>query len=338
VIAVMLAIASPVSTPEPMDAIAHALVVLTPIAIGLHALHRGAATRFAFLLLAAGFFWAPTLLTMSDGSLAFTIGRIWTWLLEVTLVYLVLAFPSGRITTTTAKRLVIAAAVLAATLYLPTALLVEHFPEPSPWNPCDPGCPANALMLPVSEPGFIDSIVVPVREVLLVLLYAGVAGYLGPAIMHDGGIALVLDPAFVTKATARGRSKAPTKPERRQPTVLVVDDQFTVRELQRGILESAGYDVKTARDGREALTSIEGNPDVDLVVTDVQMPEMDGIELLRAIREDHERTSLPVVIVTSQGSEDDRRRGLEAGADAYIVKDQFDQRALIETVEGLLTR
>src|SRR5215218_558498 len=169
-IAVMLAIASPVSTPEPMDAIAHALVVLTPIAIGLHALHRGAATRFAFLLLAAGFFWAPTLLTMSDGSLAFTIGRIWTWLLEVTLVYLVLAFPSGRITTTTAKRLVIAAAVLAATLYLPTALLVEHFPEPSPWNPCDPGCPANALMLPVSEPGFIDSIVVPVREVLLVLL------------------------------------------------------------------------------------------------------------------------------------------------------------------------
>jgi two-component system, chemotaxis family, sensor kinase CheA len=111
-----------------------------------------------------------------------------------------------------------------------------------------------------------------------------------------------------------------------------VDDQFTVRELQRSILESAGYDVRTARDGREALAAIDG---VELVVTDVQMPEMDGIELLQAIRE---RSSLPVVMVTSQGGEDHRRRGLEAGADAYIVKEEFDQRALIETVERLLAR
>ena len=64
------------------------------------------------------------------------------------------------------------------------------------------------------------------------------------------------------------------------PKVLVVDDQFTVRELQRSILEAAGYRVETARDGREALARVTGEPDVALVVTDVEMPEMDGIELL----------------------------------------------------------
>jgi two-component system chemotaxis sensor kinase CheA len=163
-------------------------------------------------------------------------------------------------------------------------------------------------------------------------LLAKVPGHLGAAIMPNGLIALVLDPAFVTKASARGRATPAPIPEQHQSTVMVVDDQFTVRELQRSILESAGYEVRTARDGREALAAIDG---VELVVTDVQMPEMDGIELLQAIRE---RSSLPVVMVTSQGGEDDRRRGLEAGADAYIVKDEFDQRALIETVERLLAR
>jgi two-component system, chemotaxis family, sensor kinase CheA len=169
-------------------------------------------------------------------------------------------------------------------------------------------------------------------------LLAGVPGYLGAAIMHDGQTALILDPAFVSRPSGRRRAAAATEPEQRTRTVLVVDDQFTVRELQRSILEAAGYDVKTARDGREALTSITSDPDVELVVTDVQMPEMDGLELLRAIRERGERSSLPVVLVTSRGSEEDQRRGLEAGADAYIVKDQFDQRALIDTVERLLAR
>jgi two-component system, chemotaxis family, sensor kinase CheA len=164
-------------------------------------------------------------------------------------------------------------------------------------------------------------------------LLAGIPGHLGAAIMQSGRIALILDPAFVTKAPARGRAQAAGAEERHQSTVMVVDDQFTVRELQRSILEAAGYEVRTARDGREALAGIDG---VELVVTDVQMPEMDGIELLRAIRDNRERASLPVVMVTSQGGEEDRRRGLEAGADAYIVKDQFDQRALIETVERLL--
>jgi two-component system chemotaxis sensor kinase CheA len=119
--------------------------------------------------------------------------------------------------------------------------------------------------------------------------------------------------------------------------VLVVDDQFTVRELQRSILEAAGYRVQTARDGREALTIVTDEADIELVVTDVTMPEMDGISLLRAIREDPQHGSLPIVVVSALGGEDDRRRGAEAGADAYIVKEEFDQRALLETVNRLLT-
>jgi two-component system chemotaxis sensor kinase CheA len=167
-------------------------------------------------------------------------------------------------------------------------------------------------------------------------LLTGVPGYLGAAIMHDGRIALILDPAFVSKAAARGRATVAPEAARGRSTVLVVDDQFTVRELQRSILESAGYEVKTARDGREALATLGSDPDIAAVVTDVQMPEMDGIELLRAIRDDRVRSSVPVVVVTSKGSAEDRQRGLDAGADAYIVKDQFDQRTLIDTVGRLL--
>lgn len=170
-------------------------------------------------------------------------------------------------------------------------------------------------------------------------LLADVPGYLGAAIMDDGGVALILDPAFVTKRLERGAVvAAPVELEAVQPRVLVVDDQFTVRELQRSILEAASYRVETARDGREALSKVTSDSEIDLVVTDIEMPELDGIELLKRIRDNAETASLPVVIVTSHGGEEARRRGLDAGADAYIIKDEFDQRALLETVDRLLTR
>jgi two-component system chemotaxis sensor kinase CheA len=173
-------------------------------------------------------------------------------------------------------------------------------------------------------------------------LLSHVPGYLGAAILGDGRVALVLDPNQLLKASTAGAPattpiaapEAPAAP----PKVLVVDDQFTVRELQRSILETAGYRVQTARDGREALERFQAERDLALVLTDLQMPEMDGIELLRAIRRDSERGSLPVVIVTAMASDDDRRRGVEEGADAYIVKQEFDQQALLETVERLVGR
>jgi two-component system chemotaxis sensor kinase CheA len=165
-----------------------------------------------------------------------------------------------------------------------------------------------------------------------------VPGYLGAAILGDGGIALILDPAFLTQAPARGSAPVAAKTERLASKVLVVDDQFTVRELQRSILEAAGYRVETARDGSEALAKIVSEPDLGLVVTDIEMPEMDGIELLRSVRAEPQHAALPIVVVTARGDEEDRKRGIEVGADAYLVKDEFNQQALLDTVERLLAR
>jgi two-component system chemotaxis sensor kinase CheA len=186
--------------------------------------------------------------------------------------------------------------------------------------------------------------VVGEQEVLvkpLSLSLAGGPGYLGAAILGDGAIALVLDPAHLIRQApcvpAAAQVGAGTSPRNTQaPKVLVVDDQFTVRELQRSILRASGYRVEVACDGREALDKLGTVGGFDLVVTDLLMPEMDGLELLGAIRADPERSSLPVVVVTSRGSEEDRKRGAEAGADAYIVKDEFDQQALLETVKRLV--
>ena len=166
--------------------------------------------------------------------------------------------------------------------------------------------------------------------------------YLGGAILSDGRVALIVDPAVAVGASAGRPVAEPTVAENGRgttsPKVLVVDDQFTVRELQRSILEAAGYQVATAGDGIAALQQLGGGADIDLVVTDLEMPEMGGLELLRRVREDPETASLPVVVVTSLSSDEDQRRGLEAGADAYVTKDRFDQRALLDTVERLIGR
>lgn len=168
-------------------------------------------------------------------------------------------------------------------------------------------------------------------------LLAALPGYLGATILEDGRVALVLDPSHLLKMHSRATVATSVSPASRvRPTVLVVDDQFTVRELQRSILETGGYQVQTARDGGEALERIVGNADIDMVLTDVQMPGMDGLELLRSIRGQPDHSSLPVVIVTSMVGEADRQRGVEDGADAYIVKSEFDQRTLLDTVGRLV--
>jgi two-component system chemotaxis sensor kinase CheA len=174
-------------------------------------------------------------------------------------------------------------------------------------------------------------------------LLASAKGYLGGAILGDGRIALLLDPGALTRAKPRSRkpragAAALAPAVRLAPKVLVVEDSYTVRELQRSILEAAGYRVETARDGKDGLDRVADDDEIALVITDLDMPEMDGLELTRAIRARSERPSLPVVVVTSRGDDEDRRRGVEAGADAYIVKRAFDQQALLDIVERLVGR
>jgi chemotaxis protein histidine kinase CheA len=122
-----------------------------------------------------------------------------------------------------------------------------------------------------------------------------------------------------------------------RPRVLVVEDSVGVRELERVILESAGYEVITAVDGLEGVERLKGAP-TDLVVSDVEMPGMDGFALTRQIRATDGWEHVPVIIMTSRGSEDDQRAGLDAGASAYLLKTEFDQEQLVETARRLVGR
>ena len=171
----------------------------------------------------------------------------------------------------------------------------------------------------------------------------------GASIEPDGSILFVLDvPALLRSARGLGpavpppslpaRSADPTAPAViARGSLLVVDDALTVRELQRSILVRAGYEVRTASDGREALELLAEQP-ADLVLTDVEMPNLDGFGLAAGIRSQPRLAKIPILMVTSRSSEEDRRRGLEAGANGYIVKSEFDESRLLRAVSGLLDK
>lgn len=171
----------------------------------------------------------------------------------------------------------------------------------------------------------------------------------GVTVLGADSLALILDafglvqtvrqgsPVYLAKAAANYNNPALIMAQRRYHTILVVDDSLATRELERSILETAGYKVETARDGLEALKICrEHRP--DLVLTDVEMPNMDGFRLSLAIRQDDRLSDLPVIIISSRDSDEDRRKGLEAGAQAYIVKGQFEQNKLLATISRLLTK
>jgi two-component system, chemotaxis family, sensor histidine kinase and response regulator WspE len=117
--------------------------------------------------------------------------------------------------------------------------------------------------------------------------------------------------------------------------VLVVDDSITVRELERQLLESQGYHVDVAVDGVDGWNTVRGG-DYDLVISDVDMPRMDGIQLVEHIKQDPRLQSLPVVIVSYKDREEDRMRGLDAGANYYLTKSSFHDRTFLDTVVDLI--
>jgi two-component system sensor histidine kinase and response regulator WspE len=114
-----------------------------------------------------------------------------------------------------------------------------------------------------------------------------------------------------------------------------VEDSFTVRELERKLLANGGYEVEVAVDGMDGWNAVRtGN--FDLLVTDVDMPRMDGIELVRLVKQDPHVKSLPVMIVSYKDRPEDRQRGLQAGADYYLAKGGFHDRALLNAVADLI--
>jgi chemotaxis protein histidine kinase CheA len=118
-------------------------------------------------------------------------------------------------------------------------------------------------------------------------------------------------------------------------TILVVDDSFNTREIEKSILEAYGYFVITAGDGQEAFEMTRDEM-YDLVITDVEMPRLDGFSLTERLRKDDRYRNIPIIIVTSREKDEDKKRGITAGADAYIVKGAFDQSNLLATVKNLI--
>jgi len=127
----------------------------------------------------------------------------------------------------------------------------------------------------------------------------------------------------------------PAAKEDRAVTVLVVDDSINTREIEKSILEAYGYTVVTAEDGEEAFEMTRGTL-YDLVITDVEMPRLDGFSLTKRLRDDERYRHVPIIIVTSLEKDEDKKRGISVGANAYIVKGAFDQSNLIETVRSLI--
>ncbi|MFU8891580.1 MAG: response regulator [Anaerosomatales bacterium] len=163
----------------------------------------------------------------------------------------------------------------------------------------------------------------------------------GVTILGAGEIVPILNvPDLMANARSGGFKRPETKPSEaasdRPRTVLICEDSFTTRELERSIFEAAGYTVEVAMDGAEGLGLLRKGLAADAVVTDVQMPRMSGFELTRAIKSDSRLGDLPVVIVTSLEREEEKAAGIEAGADAYITKSFFNQDTLLDTVERLV--
>jgi len=163
-------------------------------------------------------------------------------------------------------------------------------------------------------------------------------------LMEDGRPLLIVDVEdlvrSVEKLIATGRLSGLEQvtaagQQVRRKRVLVVDDSLTVRELERKLLANSGYDVEVAIDGVDGWNAVRTGH-FDLVITDVDMPRMDGIELVTLLKNDPHVKSLPIMIVSYKDRPEDRRRGLEAGADYYLVKGSFDDDMLLQSVVDLI--
>ncbi|MEX1184200.1 MAG: response regulator [Gemmatimonadota bacterium] len=173
----------------------------------------------------------------------------------------------------------------------------------------------------------------------LTRIQTGLPLVLGGAIHGDGEPILILDPDALIRAGLEGTSgelslarSVDAAPVAR---ILVADDSITTRTLLQAILHGAGHDVKAAPDGGAALELLRNEP-FDLLVSDVEMPVMSGFELCQEVRRSPALAHLPIILVTALETADQRARGFEAGADAYLGKSSFDQQVLLERVRQLL--
>ena len=166
---------------------------------------------------------------------------------------------------------------------------------------------------------------------------ARVRNIMGATVLGNGKVVPVLNMSDLFRTALRtvpSPTGAPVEEPGESSSVLVVEDSITARMLLKNILESAGYSVQTAVDGVDAMAALKVR-DFDVVVSDVEMPRMNGFELTASIRSEKKFSRLPVVLVTALESREDRERGIDVGANAYIVKSSFDQSNLLEVIDRL---
>ncbi|MCK5706329.1 MAG: hybrid sensor histidine kinase/response regulator [Candidatus Aureabacteria bacterium] len=163
----------------------------------------------------------------------------------------------------------------------------------------------------------------------------------GATVLGNGKVIAILDvvdlvnSAKVSHPSFRRVKEKTEKKSHDKKRILIAEDSLTTRELERSILESEGYFVETAMDGIDALNKVSQEV-FDVIISDIEMPRMNGFELCKAIKQNSDTKDIPVIIVTSLDKEEDKRRGIEVGAQAYIVKSTFDQSNLIDAIERLI--
>lgn len=206
------------------------------------------------------------------------------------------------------------------------------------------GAPRPALILGsgTERIAFAVDAVLDEREVLVKRLrkpLQKVRNIAGATVLGSGQVAPILDVTQLIKSARRApprRAAATAAPAADSPPkrVLVAEDSITSRMLLKGILESAGYVVKTAVDGLEAFTLLRSET-FDVLVSDVEMPRLNGFDLTARLRADQALAELPVILVTALASREDRERGIDVGANAYLVKSDLDQSNLLEALRRL---
>jgi chemotaxis protein histidine kinase CheA len=190
--------------------------------------------------------------------------------------------------------------------------------------------------------GFLVDELISEEEVVIKNLgdyLKGIPNTAGATILGEGEVVIILNVSEMIKLAKSVKETHLLEDikDEQHPTysILVVDDASVLRELEKSMLETAGYAVDLAVDGVDGFEKAKKKR-YDLIVTDVEMPRMDGFSLTERLREDAYYKDVPVVIVTAREKEEDKKRGIDVGADAYIVKTSFDQSKLLDTVEQLI--
>ncbi|MBF0317940.1 MAG: hybrid sensor histidine kinase/response regulator [Nitrospirae bacterium] len=161
----------------------------------------------------------------------------------------------------------------------------------------------------------------------------------GAAILETGEVCAILNPIDLIRSALKRKSVRISEESVQQQSktrrILLVEDTITTRTLIKRVLDSASYEVTTAIDGLDALNKLPTR-DFDAVVSDIQMPNMDGLTLAETIRADKKYKDLPIVLITALSSDEDKKRGMRAGANAYITKPTFDHKVLLDVLKRLI--